>query len=133
MNTADMLTTYLSKLPNLIIALLVLLIGWGIAKIIEKAVYKGLQKTKIDDRLFAEKKPARYSSEKVISKIIYFIALIIVFILFFNIRGFAFCQHAVGDNGGCAERFKSRFDSAVGLGGRFAFQLSRQKSGHETG
>lgn len=85
MNTADMLTTYLSKLPNLIIALLVLLIGWGIAKIIEKAVYKGLQKTKIDDRLFAEKKPARYSSEKVISKVIYFIALIIVFILFFNI------------------------------------------------
>lgn len=80
-----MLTTYLSKLPNLIIALLVLLIGWGIAKIIEKAVYKGLQKTKIDDRLFAEKKPARYSSEKVISKVIYFIALIIVFILFFNI------------------------------------------------
>ncbi|MEH7664201.1 mechanosensitive ion channel, partial [Bacillus velezensis] len=51
----------------------------------EKAVYKGLQKTKIDDRLFAEKKPARYSSEKVISKVIYFIALIIVFILFFNI------------------------------------------------
>ncbi|WP_423220712.1 mechanosensitive ion channel, partial [Bacillus amyloliquefaciens] len=85
MNTADMLTTYLSKLPNLVIALLVLLIGWGIAKIIEKAVYKGLQKTKIDDRLFAEKKPARYSSEKVISKVIYFIALIIVFILFFNI------------------------------------------------
>ncbi|WP_412678101.1 mechanosensitive ion channel [Bacillus velezensis] len=85
MNTADMLTTYLSKLPNLIIALLVLLIGWGIAKIIEKAVYKGLQKTKIDDRLFAEKKLARYSSEKVISKVIYFIALIIVFILFFNI------------------------------------------------
>lgn len=41
-----MLTTYLSKLPNLIIALLVLLIGWGIAKIIEKAVYKGLQKQK---------------------------------------------------------------------------------------
>ncbi|MBY8912674.1 mechanosensitive ion channel [Bacillus sp. YC2] len=85
MNTADMLTSYLSKLPNLIIALLVLLIGWGIAKIIEKAVYKGLQKTKIDDKLFAEKKPSRYSSEKVISKVIYFIALIIVFILFFNI------------------------------------------------
>lgn len=80
-----MLTTYLSKLPNLVIALLVLLIGWGIAKIIEKAVYKGLQKTKIDDRLFAETKPARYSSEKVISKVIYLIALIIVFILFFNI------------------------------------------------
>ncbi|MFW2107986.1 mechanosensitive ion channel [Bacillus spizizenii] len=85
MNVADMLSSYLSKLPNLIIALLVLLIGWAIAKIIEKAVYKGLRKTKIDDKLFAGKKPSRYSSEKVISKVVYFIALIIVFILFFNI------------------------------------------------
>lgn len=85
LNVADMLSSYLSKLPNLIIALLVLLIGWAIAKIIEKAVYKGLRKTKIDDKLFAGKKPSRYSSEKVISKVVYFIALIIVFILFFNI------------------------------------------------
>lgn len=57
-----MLTTYLSKLPNLIIALLVLLIGWGIAKIIEKAVYKGLQKQKSTTGC-SPKKPARYSSE----------------------------------------------------------------------
>ncbi|MGB9943091.1 mechanosensitive ion channel family protein, partial [Bacillus subtilis] len=85
MNVADVFSSYLSKLPNVIIALLVLLIGWAIAKIIEKAVYKGLSKTKIDDKLFAGKKPSRYSSEKVISKVVYFIALIIVFILFFNI------------------------------------------------
>nr|WP_223255026.1 mechanosensitive ion channel [Bacillus atrophaeus] len=85
LNVADMLSSSLSKLPNLIIALLVLLIGWAIAKAIEKGVYKGLQKTKMDDKLFADKKPARYSSEKVISKVVYFIALIIVFILFFNI------------------------------------------------
>ncbi|MCO4851499.1 mechanosensitive ion channel [Bacillus vallismortis] len=85
MNVADMLSSYLSKLPNLIIALLVLFIGWAIAKIIEKAVYKGLRKTRMDDKLFAGKKPSRYSSEKVISKVVYFIALIIVFILFFNI------------------------------------------------
>ncbi|MER1276780.1 MULTISPECIES: mechanosensitive ion channel [Bacillus] len=85
LNVADVFSSYLSKLPNVIIALLVLLIGWAIAKIIEKAVYKGLSKTKIDDKLFAGKKPSRYSSEKVISKVVYFIALIIVFILFFNI------------------------------------------------
>ena len=76
-----MLTTYLSKLPNLIIALLVLLIGWGIAKIIEKAVYK-VQKQKSTTGC-SPKKPARYSSEKVISKVIYFIALIIV--LFYSL------------------------------------------------
>ncbi len=56
MNVADMLSSSLSKLPNLIIALLVLLIGWAIAKAIEKGVYKGLQKTKMDDKLFADKK-----------------------------------------------------------------------------
>ncbi len=84
LNTADMLTTYLSKLPNLIIALLVLLIGWGIAKIIEKPYTKAC-KNKNRRQAVRRKKPARYSSEKVISKVIYFIALIIVFILFFNI------------------------------------------------
>lgn len=64
MNVADMLSSYLSKLPNLIIALLVLLIGWAIAKIIEKAVYKGLRKTKIDDKLFAGKSPHAIPQKK---------------------------------------------------------------------
>ncbi|WP_440201595.1 mechanosensitive ion channel family protein, partial [Bacillus subtilis] len=76
MNVADVFSSYLSMLPNVIIALLVLLIGWAIAKIIEKAVYKGLSKTKIDDKLFDGKKHSRYSSEKVISKVVYFIAMI---------------------------------------------------------
>lgn len=85
MNVADVFSSYLSKLPNVIIALLVLLIGWAIAKIIEKAVYKGLSKQKSTTSSLLGKKPSRYSSEKVISKVVYFIALIIVFILFFNI------------------------------------------------
>lgn len=76
---------YFSKLLNLIIVLFVLLIGWVIVKIIEKVVYKGFRKIKIDDKFFVGKKFLCYFLEKVISKVVYFIVLIIVFILFFNI------------------------------------------------
>ncbi|MCS0790594.1 mechanosensitive ion channel [Cytobacillus firmus] len=75
----------LAKLPDLLLALLVLLIGWIIAKAIEKALLKGLRKTSLDDRVFPDKANRKYSSEKIISKIIYYLLLVFVFILFFNI------------------------------------------------
>ncbi|MBT2687702.1 mechanosensitive ion channel [Bacillus sp. ISL-47] len=75
----------LAKLPDLLLALLVLLIGWVIAKAIEKAVLKGLRKTSLDDKVFPDKANRKYSSEKMISKIIYYLLLVFVFILFFNI------------------------------------------------
>lgn len=73
------------KLPDLLLALLVLLVGWIIAKAIEKAVLKGLRKTSLDDKIFQNKPNRKYSSEKIISKIIYYLLLVFVFILFFNI------------------------------------------------
>ncbi|RBP88022.1 putative transporter (transmembrane protein) [Cytobacillus firmus] len=75
----------LAKLPDLLLALLVLLVGWIIAKAIEKALLKGLRKTSLDDRVFPDKANRKYSSEKIISKIIYYLLLVFVFILFFNI------------------------------------------------
>ncbi|MCE4050666.1 MULTISPECIES: mechanosensitive ion channel [Bacillaceae] len=76
---------YLDRLPDFLLAVVVLILGWIIAKIIEKAIYKGLQKTKLDDKIFPEGKPKKYSSEKIISKIIFYILLVYVFSLFFNI------------------------------------------------
>ncbi|MDN4495579.1 mechanosensitive ion channel [Ureibacillus aquaedulcis] len=73
------------KLPDFLLALLVLLIGWLIAKAIEKAVLKGLRKTSLDDKVFPNNANRKYSSEKIISKIIYYLLLVFVFILFFNI------------------------------------------------
>ncbi|WP_043934370.1 mechanosensitive ion channel [Bacillus sp. EB01] len=73
------------KLPDLLIALAVLLIGWLLAKAIEKGVYKALQKSNLDNRLFSHVKDRKFSSEKIISKIVYYILLVFVFILFFNI------------------------------------------------
>lgn len=76
---------YLDRLPDFLLAVVVLILGWIIAKIIEKAIYKGLQKSKLDDKIFPEGASRKYSSEKIISKIIYFILLVYVFSLFFNI------------------------------------------------
>ncbi len=75
----------LGKLPNVLIALAVLLVGWLVAKIIEKAVYKGLQKTSLDNKLFANVNNKKYSAEKIISKIVYVLILVFVFIMFLNI------------------------------------------------
>ncbi|MBS8267017.1 hypothetical protein DYI25_21655 [Mesobacillus boroniphilus] len=75
----------LGKLPNVLIALAVLLVGWLIAKLIEKAVYKGLQKTSLDNKLFSNVNNNKYSAEKIISKIVYILILVFVFIMFLNI------------------------------------------------
>ncbi|MBW8350295.1 mechanosensitive ion channel [Bacillus sp. IITD106] len=83
---------YVAKLPNLLWALIVLLIGWIIAKAIGKAVEKGLKKTNWDERLFASQhpdgtaKPARrVNTNELIGKIVYYILLVLVFILFFHL------------------------------------------------
>ncbi|RSD21165.1 mechanosensitive ion channel [Mesobacillus subterraneus] len=75
----------LGKLPNVLIALAVLLVGWLVAKLIEKAVYKGLQKTSLDNRLFSNMNNKKYSAEKILSKIVYILILVFVFIMFLNI------------------------------------------------
>lgn len=75
----------LGKLPNVLIALAVLLVGWLVAKLIEKAVYKGLQKTSLDNKLFSNMNNKKYSAEKILSKIIYILVLVFVFIMFLNI------------------------------------------------
>jgi hypothetical protein len=76
---------FLGKLPDFILALVVLLIGWLVAKGVEKAVYKLLNKSGLDDKLFSHIPNKKYSSEKIISKIVYWILLLIVFIIVLNI------------------------------------------------
>lgn len=75
----------LGKLPNVLIALAVLLVGWLVAKLIEKAVYKALQKTTLDNKLFSNTNNRKYSAEKILSKIVYILILVFVFIMFLNI------------------------------------------------
>ncbi|AZU64576.1 mechanosensitive ion channel [Neobacillus mesonae] len=75
---------YTDQIPHLLLALLVLLVGWLVAKAIGKAVEKGLSKTSLDDKLFTNVGKGKYSSEHIIGKFIYYILLVFVWIIFFN-------------------------------------------------
>ncbi|MEV4604718.1 hypothetical protein AB0K15_46115, partial [Amycolatopsis sp. NPDC049253] len=70
-------TTFVGYLPQVIGALLVLLIGFIIAKLLDKAITKGLQKAKVDDRLktggganYVEKLSPRGSPSKLVGLVV---------------------------------------------------------------
>src|SRR5699024_1373475 len=78
---------FMEGVQNFVIAIIVLLVGWLIAKAIGNGVEKALGKTELDDKLFnkfrSSDKPI--NSDKVVGKAVYYILLLIVFILFFNL------------------------------------------------
>jgi|SRR5690625_1002406 len=73
-------------MQNFVIALIILLVGWIIAKVIGNLVEKGLSKTSLDEKLVDKiqtgDKPI--NSNKVIGKAVYYILLVITFMLFFD-------------------------------------------------
>ncbi|MDQ6595143.1 mechanosensitive ion channel [Bacillus salipaludis] len=75
---------YLQQIPNVLLALLVLLVGWLVAKAIGKAVEAGLKKTNLDNKLFSNIGKRKVSSEVIIGKIVYYLLLVFVWIIFFN-------------------------------------------------
>ena len=64
-------------LPNIIGALLVLIIGWFIARALRSLTKSLLGKTDLDNRLFKSTK-SNFSPEAMISKLVYFIVMLIV-------------------------------------------------------
>lgn len=82
-------TSLLHSIQNVVIALIVLLVGWLIAKLIGNGVEKALNKTALDEKLFnkfsTSKTKPDVDTNKIIAKTIYYILLVIVFIVFFNI------------------------------------------------
>lgn len=81
---------YTDRLPNLIFALLILVVGWLVAKKLGKIVEAALRKTSFDDRLFSNFGNKRYSSEKIIGKLVYYLLLVFVLIIFFNMLSLSF-------------------------------------------
>lgn len=99
--------TYAAKLPHFLWALIVLLIGWIVAKAIGKAVEKLMRKTNWDEKIFRSHsdmypadapntaqaegtagRPApgakRLDTNELVGKIVYYLLLLFVFIIFFN-------------------------------------------------
>ena len=81
---------YFAKLPGLLLALAVLLIGWLVVKVIANVLEKILRKVKVDQKFFSEKNDSTFSLAKVISKVVYYILLVFVFIVFFNLLNLDF-------------------------------------------
>jgi len=67
-------------LPNIIGALIVLIIGWIIARTLRGVTRKLLSKTDLDNRLFKTTK-SNFSPEELISKLVYFIIMLIVLMI----------------------------------------------------
>src|SRR5699024_9175555 len=69
-----------------VVALIILLVGWIVAKIIGNLVENGLKKTNLDEKMASKfqtgDKPL--NSGKIIGKTVYYIILVIAFMLFFE-------------------------------------------------
>lgn len=92
-------SNFMAGVQNFVIALIVLLIGWLIAKAIANAVEKGLGKTNLDEKLFNKfrTKDKPINSNKIIGKVVYYILLLIVFVLFFNLLNLDMIANPLSD------------------------------------
>lgn len=92
-------TTFMQGLQNFVIALIVLAVGWLIAKAIGNAVEKALKKTNWDERFVnrfrTSEKPVK--SERIIGKVVYYILLLVVLIMFFNILNLNMIANPLSD------------------------------------
>lgn len=85
-------TRIMNWLPELMLGLLILLIGFIVAKAVENGVYRLLKKNRVDERLGAKTASSTEDPQKkkshiadIISKIVFFIILFFAVVLFFNI------------------------------------------------
>ncbi|SDN03179.1 mechanosensitive ion channel [Bacillus sp. OK048] len=75
---------YTDRIPQLLLAVLVLVIGWLAAKGIGRAVQTALERTTLDEKLFSGFKNRKYSTETIIGKVVYYMLLVVVWLIFFN-------------------------------------------------
>ncbi len=84
MNVQNLLNSFLLKItsifPGVIGTLLILIIGWMIAKFVKKASYKLLKKTTWDDKLM-EKAKLKIDINKFISNLLYVVVMIYVLLI----------------------------------------------------
>lgn len=77
-------TTFVNYLPQLLGALIVLLVGYIIAKILDKVITKGLQKAKVDHRLqsagggYVEKFSPQGSPSKLVGLVVFWVIMLFV-------------------------------------------------------
>lgn len=89
---------YLNQFPTLLTAILVFLIGWLVAALIGRAVRGILGRTKWDDRLFEMIKiDPKYKPHIVLGKLVFYLLMVFVIIMCFNILGLQFVAEPIVD------------------------------------
>ena len=73
-------------LPGILGAIVVLIIGWLLAKALSGAVRKILKKTDLDNRIF-KSTPGSMSVERFLSKLVYYIIMLIVLLIVLDMLG----------------------------------------------
>ncbi|WJY26652.1 MULTISPECIES: mechanosensitive ion channel [Sporosarcina] len=71
-----------SWLPDLILGIIVLIIGFIIAKVLENIVTKAMKKARVDERLNMRDK--KWGADRIAGKIVFFIVLLLTVLIFFN-------------------------------------------------
>lgn len=105
----DSWMAYLGRLPDLLLAILVLLIGWLIASLVSKAVKKALHKTDFDNKVARWMKPdsegehvektrsSKYSSEEIISKIVFWLLMAVAIVMFLNMLSLPYVAQPISN------------------------------------
>ena len=73
-------------LPNVLVALIVLIVGWFVVILIAKALFRIIKLTGVDDRI-EESTGERYKFSKIIARFVYYLLLLFLFLLVLNIQG----------------------------------------------
>lgn len=85
--------TFMSWLPELLLALVILIVGFILAKVLENVTRKALRKARLDDRVGVKKegepgKPGkeekRWTPERIIGKVVFFGVLLLAFLVIFE-------------------------------------------------
>ncbi|RWZ50137.1 hypothetical protein EQV77_17840 [Halobacillus fulvus] len=78
----------LEQLPQIVLAFVVLILGFIIAALVGRGVRKALEKMKLSDKVLGEKKdpdePRSLELEKIIGKVVYWLIVIAAFVWFLN-------------------------------------------------
>ncbi|MFL9651216.1 MULTISPECIES: mechanosensitive ion channel [Exiguobacterium] len=92
-NTTYNFNTFMSWLPELLLALVILVVGFILAKVLENVTRKALRKARLDDRVGVKQegepgKPGReekrWTPERIIAKVVFFGVLLLAFLIIFE-------------------------------------------------
>lgn len=75
---------YLDWIPDILLGLVVLIVGFIIAKILENVVHKALRKGRLDERVNMTKDKTKWTPTRIISKVVFWGVLLLAFLIFFN-------------------------------------------------